>query len=115
MPESEILALTEGIHESKLPTQAHKQLLNMDITVKIVVDSKDLFTSLVTQSNSIDRCLRNDVACITHEFQVGSLDEVSWIPRNLNLADVLKKQNCPLGDPLLSTLYTGRPQVDYES
>lgn len=86
----------------------------MEIQVKVVVYSKDLFTSLATQKNSGDKSIRSDVACIRCKFQVGCVDETSWIPANLNLADVLTKPDSPLSDALLMTLYARPLQVDYE-
>ena len=79
------------------------------------MDSRDLFTSLSTQRNSIDRSIRSDVACIRYEFQVGSVDLITWVPGKLNLADVLTKPDSPLTDVLQLTLYTGRIQLDFQS
>lgn len=113
VPAAEILATSEAIDESKMIAHAYMELLNLNVPVHVCVDSKDLFTSLSTQRNSIDRSIRSDVACIRHEFQVGNVDEISWIPGKLNLADVLTKPDSPLTDMLQLTLFTGRLQVDY--
>lgn len=114
VPAAENLAATEGIDESKLIASAYKQLLNIGIRVKIVVDSKDLFTSLATQRNSINRSTSSDVACTRYEFQVGWVDEISWIQGKLNLADVLKKPDSPLREASRLVQYTRRLQVDCE-
>ena len=113
VPAPEIIAAAEGIGEAKIIAHAYRQLLNVNISVRVCLDTKDLFTSLSTQRNSIDRSIRSDIACIRYEFQVGIFDEISWIPGKLNLADVLTKPNSPLTDVLQLTLYNGRLQVEF--
>lgn len=97
---AEILATTEGKDGSKMVLDAYKQLLNLDIEVKVVSDSKDLSTSLATQRNSINRSICSDVACIIYELQVGCIDEISWIPGTFNLVNVLIKLDSPLSKTL---------------
>ena len=86
----------------------------MDIKLQTCVDSKDMFTSLSTQRNSIDRSIRSDVAFIRFEFQVGSVDKITWIPGKLNLADVLTKPDSPLTEALQLTLFPGKLQLDFD-
>lgn len=77
-PDAEIISAPEAIDEAKKIAYTYKQLLGID--VQICVGYKDLFTSLLTQRNSIDRSIRIDVAYIRFEFQVCSVDKVTWIP-----------------------------------
>lgn len=114
VPAAEILATTEAIDEVKMICNAYREILRIKIETQICVDSKDLFTSLSTQRNSIDRSMRNDVSCIRFKFQVGSLDKITWLPGKLNLADALTKQDSPLTEALRLTLYTGRLQLEFE-
>lgn len=46
VPFAEKFADSERIDESKDKAKAYSELLNMDIKLRIAVDSKDLFTSL---------------------------------------------------------------------
>lgn len=77
VPATEILATGEGIDEVKTIVETYRTLLKMEVKTQICVDSKDLFTSFSTQRNSIDRSMRNDVACIRFEFQVGSINQIT--------------------------------------
>ena len=108
------LGTAEGIDEIKIIANVYRELLDVEIGTQICVDSKDLFTSLSTQRNSIDRSIRSDVACIRFEFQVGSINKITWLPGKLNLADALTKRDSPLTEVLQLTLYTGRIQVDLD-
>lgn len=102
---AEILSAPEAIEEAKIITHSYKQMLQVNVNVQVCVDSKDLFTSLSTQPNSIDRSIRSDVALIRYEFQVGSVHKVTWIPGKLNLADVLTKPDSPPTEVLIPEDY----------
>lgn len=115
VPAAEILAAGEGIDEGKAIASAYSELLDMDIRVRLCVDSKDLFTSLSTQRNSIDRSIRGDVGCIRYEFQTGAVEKISWIPGTTNLADPLTKKNSSLTDVLQLTLFSGRICTDFDA
>lgn len=115
VPAAEILAAGEGIDEGKVIAGAYSELLNMDIRVRLCVDSKDLFTSLSTQRNSIDRSIRGDVGCIRYEFQTHAVEKISWIPGKTNLADPLTKKDSSLTDTLQLTLFSGRLCIDFDS
>ena len=114
VPAAEIFAAAEGIYEGKTVAMAYSELLDVEIKIRVLVDSKDLFTSLSTQKNSIDKSIRGDVRCIRFEFQTGAVDEMSWIPGRINLADPMtKKDSCPT-DALQFTLFSGRLCIDFE-
>ena len=114
VPAAEIFAAAEGIDEGKTIAKAYSELLDMEIKLRIAVDSKDLFTSLSTQRNSIDKSIRGDVSCIRFEFQTGAVDTISWIPGQANLADPLTKKDSCLTDALQLTLFTGRLRFNFE-
>ena len=114
VPFAEIFAAAEGIDEVKTITKAYSELLDMEIKVRIAVDSNDLFTSLSTQKNSIDKSIRGDVSCIRFEFQTGAVETISWIPGQANLADPLTKKDSCLTDALQLTLLTGRLCFNFE-
>ena len=66
----------------------------MDLIV--VLDSKDLYTSLSTQRKSIDRSVRADVNYIRYQFEISNANRICWIPGRLNLADPGTKPDSPL-------------------
>lgn len=112
VPAANILAAAEVIDELKIIAETYRELLKIDIKTQICLDSRELFTSLSTQSNSIDRSIRSDIACIRFEFQVGSINQITWVPGKLNLADSFTKPNSQLTETLQLTLYSGRLQLD---
>lgn len=115
VPAAEILAAGEAIDEAKCIAHAYSELLGMHTGIRLCVDSKDLFSSLSTQRNSIDRSIRADVACIRYEFQVRNIEEITWIPGKLNLADVLTKKDSAISEALQLTLFKGRLTLPFES
>lgn len=114
IPAAEIFAASEGIDEGKTIAKAYSEMLNMYIKLRFAVDSRDLFTSLSTQKNSIDKSIRGDVSCVRYEFETGAVDKVSWIPGQSNLANPLTKMDSSLTDALQLTLFTGRLCFDFE-
>ena len=64
VPAAEILASAEAIDEGKSIAHAYSELLGVEVKVHLCVDSKDLFTSLSSQRNYIDRSIRGDAASI---------------------------------------------------
>lgn len=113
-PAAEILAASEAIDEGKVIYGTYSELLSMDISVELCVDSKDLFTSMSTQRNSIERSIRGDVSCIRFELQVGSVSDITWIPGKINLVDPLTKPDSPITDSLQLPLFNVRLNLDYE-
>lgn len=93
---AEILAAGEAIDEGKIIAQAYSILLGMKMDLLIALDSKDLFQSLSTQRNSIDKFIRADVNVIRHEFETQNVHKIMWIPGKQNLADPGTKAGSPL-------------------
>lgn len=108
VPAAEILASSEGIDEGKIISGVYTESFNSKTALELLLDSKDLFASLSTQRLSVDRSIRGDVASIRFDFQTGSVQNISWIPGKINLADVLTKKNSALCDMLQLLLETGK-------
>ena len=113
VPAAEVIAAAEAIDDAKTVAATYSEVLSMDVRVKLCVDSKDLFTSLSTQRNSVDRSIRGDVASIRFEYQVGNVSDIIWIPGKTNLADALTKTDSPLTSALILTLFSGKLSIDY--
>lgn len=58
VPAGEILAAAEATDKSKTIAHTYTALHGIYVKIHLCVDSKDLFTSLSTQRNSIDRSIR---------------------------------------------------------
>lgn len=82
---------------------ANSELVWLDIKVLLCVDRKDLFTSLSTQRNLIDRSIRGDFSSIRFEFYTGTVEETLLVPDNKNLSDPLTKRDSQLTDPPISS------------
>lgn len=108
------MAATKGNDEGKFIAQAYSEILNTDIKMRLCFDSKDLFTSLSTRRNSIDRSILSGVSCIRFEFHTGSVDKISWVPGNVCLEGPLTKNDSQITDLLHLSLFTGRFFVDIE-
>ena len=111
---AEILAAGEAIDEGKVLVNAYRVLLGMDIDLMISLDSKDLFETLSTCRNSIDRSIRADVSVIRYEFETQNVNRFFWIPGKVNLADPLTKTNSPLVQPLQLSMYSGELGISFE-
>lgn len=51
--------------------------VDVDVELRLCVDSKDLFTYLCTRKNSIDKSIRGNIGSIRFEFQTGAVDKIS--------------------------------------
>lgn len=105
---AEILAAGEAIDEGKTIAHAYSILLGQHVDLIIAVDSKDLFQSLSTQRNSIDKSIRADVNVIRHEFEVRNISSMIWLPGKLNFADIGTKMDSPLTLSTQLMFFTGR-------
>lgn len=115
VPAAEILAASEAIDEAKAIAGVYSELFNMNIKVRLCVDSKDLFTSLSTQRLSVDRSIRGDVGVIRYEFQTGVVDRITWIPGKVNIADVLTKKDSALSETFILALASGYLPLEFKS
>lgn len=104
---AEILAARDAIDEAKVIAGAYRKLLNMEIQVMVVLDPKDLFTTLSTCRRSVDRSIRENVNVIRFEFETQKVNPISWIPGKLKTAYPLTKTNSQLTDALLLTMFSG--------
>lgn len=113
-PAAVILAATEAI-ESLVPLCQIIQLaLGHSFDLWLLVDSKDLYNSLTTQRNSVDKSVRGNVNCIRFVFKT-KLGFMGWISGSCNPADIGTKQNSSLTDAVTLMLATGCIPVDLSS
>lgn len=60
------------------------------------------------------RSFRVDIGSIWFEFQTGTVHGISWIPRNINMDDVLTKVDSTTSDMCHLFLASGILQIDYK-
>ena len=110
---AEVLAVGEAIDEGKILKSVVSTIIGVNVKLLVATDSKDLFNSLSTQRNSIDKSIRADVNLIRFEYETHSVNTVVWIPGKTNRADPGTKRDSPLTDVLLLMLYTGIIPIDF--
>lgn len=109
---AEVLAASEAIDEGKILKTTLATLTATPVRLILIVDSKDLYTSLSTRRNSIDRSIRADVNIIRFEYDMGHVDQICWLPGAVNLADPGTKTDIPLSQSLQLMMHTGKIPID---
>lgn len=94
----------EAIHIGKILVKSYAQLIDINLWFIIVVDSKEIFTTLFTQRQSIDMSIRGDVSVIWFKYKKKALLNIVFGPRKLNLAGTGTKLDGLLNDALLHLL-----------
>ena len=72
-----------------------------------VTDSKSLWDNIYSSSQAQDLKLRREVASIREQLEMKEVQEVKWIPTELQLADCLTKGTAS-PDGLIHVLTTGQ-------
>ena len=78
----------------------------------VCTDSKDIFKTLSTQRNSVDRSIRSDVNVIRYDFETKQVNYIIWIPGATNLADPGTKPDSSLTSALQLLMFTGKIPID---
>ena len=112
---AETLAAGSAIDEGKTLVQAYQTLLNLNVDLVIVVDTKDLYDSLSTCRNATDKSIRADVSLIRYEFETHKINRMVWIPGKLNSADAITKPDSPLCQTLQLLMFSGTIPIDFEA
>lgn len=83
----------------------------MKISLLVAFESHDLFPSLETQRNSVDRSIQAVISVIRYEFEILHVDENVWIPGQISLTGPRTTMNCPLTHSLLYTVSSGKTVI----
>ena len=108
---AETFAASEAIDEILVLKNSISKLFGKVISTTVFVDSKDLYHSLSSKRNAVDKSMRNEVNHIRFVFET-ALDIVAWICGSLNISDVGTKKNSKLTELFQSILHTGKLQLD---
>ena len=81
------MAAGEAIDEGKVLVKALEELLGTEVGLSIVVDSKDLFSTLSTCRLASDTSIRGYVSSIKFELATKNVTSMTWVPEKINLAD----------------------------
>ena len=89
-------------------------MLNSDNNFWELVDTKELYHSLSTQRNIVEKSIRGDVNFIRFTLET-LLNVMGWIRGTCNPADIGIKPNSALTDAVVLMLATGKINVDLSS
>ena len=64
--------------EGKVLVKALEELLGTEVKLWIVVDYKDLFSTLLTRRLATDRSIRGDVSSLRFEFSTKNVSSMMW-------------------------------------
>lgn len=87
------LAFREGIDVGKSIADCYRVLINVTIDLIIVVDSKNLYTTLSAQRLSVDKSMRGDIGIIRHEFEIGNISKFICLRGKINSAEIGTKSD----------------------
>lgn len=111
---AKIFAAGEAIDTGKLILNVYRSLLDTDIELIIVTGSRDLFTALSTQWQSIDKSIRGDVGVMQYEFETQTFLEFVSIFGKPSLTDISTRLDRPLTSAVNQLLQDGSLQSDFE-
>ena len=110
---AETFAAAEAIDEGKMLAKAVEELIGTEVKLSIVVDSKDLFSTLSTCRMASDRSIRGDVSSIRFEFATKNVYSMIWVPGKIYLADPGTKPDIHLTQTLNLLFESGTSPIDF--
>lgn len=110
---TESLAVGESIEEGKNLRNSKCDVLRKPLQLPVLSYSKQLYNSLSTQRNSIDRSTHADVKITRFEFETAPISNVVLITGTMKKSDPATKRNSALCYPLLLLLHSGYVQFDF--
>ena len=113
MTSAETQAAGKAIDEGKILVQALEELLGTKVKPCIVVDFKDLFTTLSTCRLATDRSIRGEVSSKRFEFATKNVPSMIWVPGKANLADPGTKPDSNLTQTLRILFESGCLPINF--
>lgn len=110
---AEVLAAGQALHKIVCIRDALAHLLNINVSLAILVNSKDLYSSLSLQRPYTNESVRGDVNIIRYNFET-SVHLFGWICGMFNPSDVGTKNNSLLAAAYVQTSATRVIQFDLE-
>ena len=103
---AETIAAVIAIDEGKLLCRSIRSLINVEVKLRICVDSKDLWDSLTTCHEPTEKSIKADVNVIQYAYETRNISCMTWIPGKLNPADVLTEKDSPMVNTLQLMLFS---------
>jgi len=89
---AESLALLEGLEDAIYIQTILKELLQQQIPIDANIDSKNLHNVIHSTKPVTEKRLRIDVAAIKQMVEKKEVNQVKWVPTQLQIADCLSKR-----------------------
>lgn len=111
---AELLAAGYSIDEGKILRNVYQDVLGISVNLDNVVDSTDLWTTLSTCRDSLDKSIRGNDGRIRCEFETKQVSKMIWVPGTVNLSDPVTKPNSPLCSTLQLMLFSGEIPISFD-
>lgn len=87
-------------------------IYGVKVPLIIYLYSKDLFSPLSTQRNSVNKRVQPEINVIRHEYESEGVDELIRVPSRTNLAEPRTRPDYPLTEPLELILFGDCLSID---
>ena len=111
---AETIAAVNGYDDAVYTQYLLKEFYQRKVSLNLYLDSKSLFDLLSSTHlvETTEKRLKIDISIIRQAYENGELSSVTWIPRQIQLADSLTKDNREAAELLQKTLNEGHLLVD---
>lgn len=110
---SEIHALVIGFDNAFALNHLAQEVLNRKIILDAYVDSRTLFDVIARDGRTSEKRLQIDIHALRQSYSQGELQQLGWIPSELNPADALSKTIVkPTETPLWKLMRTNNLELD---
>lgn len=104
------MAASESVHELAMLKRVLTRTLIAEVRTLVIVDSKDLYHTLSSERNPVDKAVRPDVNSLRFLSET-FIDLFAWIQGSANAAQVETKTDSPLTKTEILTMETGLIQT----
>ena len=108
---AETLSLCEGLEAAIYLNNLIEELTGHTLEIHAIIDNRSVVDAVRSTTTVDDKRLRRDISAVKQTLETGEVKTITWVPGNLQLADVLTKRGSN-GYKLLNTLHTGK--IDHE-
>ena len=108
---AETMALMEGAEHCFLLKTIFKEIVNINLPVTIITDSKSLKDCLLSSKTLEDKRLKADICVLRDYLRKGDIQQACWTTTERQLADSLTKSGANPAK-LLEVLQSARLRLD---
>ena len=114
---AETLAAVDAVEDGIYLSSIIQEAFRVNMPLHLFVDSKSLVDKLSSThvTPPTEKRLVIDLALIKSAVENGDLNRIEWVPRALQLADALTKDNRQAGEALQKTINEGTMPVELDA